>query len=95
MSDKLRDRQGYNEAQKARIENIGILVASGLIAGEAMVGLVVATFNFANIPIPVLLPNPSFFNGLLAMALIIFVMLRTPLANPGKPDEPAPPTAMM
>jgi putative OPT family oligopeptide transporter len=95
LTDTLRDRKGYNEAQKARMENIGILVASGLIAGEAMVGLVVATFNFANIPIPVLIPNPSFFNGLLAMALIIFVMIRTPLSNPGKPDEPAPPTAMM
>jgi putative OPT family oligopeptide transporter len=94
-SDRLRDRQGYNEAQKARIENIGILVASGLIAGEAMVGLVVASFNFASIPIPVLLPNPPFFYGLIAMALIIFVMLRVPLSHPGKPDEPAPPTAMM
>ena len=80
--------------QKARIENTGILVAS-LIAGEAMVGLVVATFNFASIPIPVLIPNPSFFNGLVAMAIIIFVMLKVPLSNPGRPDEPAPPTAMM
>ena len=81
--------------QKARIENTGILVASGLIAGEAMVGLVVATFNFASIPIPVLIPNPSFINGLVAMAIIIFVMLKVPLSNPGRPDEPAPPTAMM
>ena len=95
LSDTLRNRNGYNEAQKARIENIGILVASGLIAGEAMIGLVVATFNFASIPIPVLIPNPSFINGLVAMAIIIFVMLKVPLSNPGRPDEPAPPTAMM
>ncbi len=95
LSDTLRGREGYNEAQKARVENIGVLVASGLIAGEAMVGLVVATFNFARIPIPVLFENPSFYTGLAAMALIVFVMLKVPLSNPGRPDEPAPPTAMM
>ena len=33
------ERRGFNEAQRARVENIGVLVASGMIAGEAMVGL--------------------------------------------------------
>jgi hypothetical protein len=43
----------------------------------------------------VLFENPSFYSGLAAMALIIFIMLKVPLSNPGRPDEPAPPTAMM
>jgi hypothetical protein len=32
---------------------------------------------------------------LIVMGLILFILVRTPLANPGHPDEPAPPTAMM
>ena len=40
--DKQAAKRGYNEAQKARVENAGVLAASGLIAGEALMGLVVA-----------------------------------------------------
>lgn len=32
-----------NDAQKARIENNGVLLAAGLIAGEALVGLFLAS----------------------------------------------------
>ena len=38
--------RGYNDAQRARVENSGVLVASGLIAGEALMGLVVAAVVF-------------------------------------------------
>ena len=31
-------RRGFNAAQKARVENAGVLTASGLIAGEAVSG---------------------------------------------------------
>ena len=40
--DKIRDKRGYNAAQKARVENAGVLAASGLIAGEALIGLFIA-----------------------------------------------------
>jgi hypothetical protein len=66
-----------------------------MIAGEALVGLVVATFRFFDWPIPEIFPQPSFLVGLGVMALILFLLIRTPLANPGRPDEPAPPTAIM
>ena len=39
FTDRLRDRRDFNDAQKARIENAGVLTASGLIAGEALCGL--------------------------------------------------------
>src|ERR1044071_8528509 len=42
LTDKFRNRGEFNDAQKARIENAGVLTASGLIAGEALCGLVVA-----------------------------------------------------
>jgi len=40
--DKIRGKRGYNDAQKARVENAGVLAASGLIAGEALLGLFIA-----------------------------------------------------
>ena len=42
VTDKLRDRRGFNDAQKARVDDCGVLTASGLIAGEALCGLAVA-----------------------------------------------------
>ena len=46
VGDWVADRRGYNAAQKARVENAGVLTASGLIAGEALMGLVWAGLQF-------------------------------------------------
>jgi putative OPT family oligopeptide transporter len=93
--DTIRDRGTFNEAQRARMENIGVLCASGMIAGEALIGLVIATFRFFEWPVPAMFANPSFAVGGVVMAIILFILIRTPLANPGDPNEPAPPVAMM
>ena len=95
ITDRCRDRGGFNDAQKARIENAGILTASGLIAGEALVGLVVATFQFLNQPLPVIFKEPSILAGFVVLVVLAAVMIRVPLDNAGRPEEPAPPTAMM
>jgi uncharacterized oligopeptide transporter (OPT) family protein len=94
-TDKLRDRRGYNEAQKTRVDNAGILVASGLIAGEALCGLVVAGFVGAGKNVTLFHWTPPFWTAVLAFALLALAMIRVPLANAGSPDEPAPPSAMM
>ena len=95
FTDKLRDRRGYNDAQKARVDNAGVLTASGLIAGEALCGLVIAAIVGTNHTLwHIDLGNFS-LSGLIGMAVLIVVMMRIPLANAGSPDEPAPPTAIM
>jgi putative OPT family oligopeptide transporter len=95
FTDRLAERRGFNHAQRARVENIGVLVASGLIAGEALAGLVTATFNFKEWPLAVIFANPSYWAGLVVMALIAWALVRIPMTNAGRPDEPAPPVAMM
>jgi putative OPT family oligopeptide transporter len=92
-TDKLRDRRGLNDAQKARVENAGVLTASGLIAGEALCGLVIAGVWRGNTP--QLLKHPHWIGMIIAAVALIAVMIRVPLANAGHPDEPAPPTAIM
>jgi putative OPT family oligopeptide transporter len=95
LTDVMRDRRGFNDAQKARVENAGVLVASGLIAGEALTGLLVAAFRFFEWPLPELFKEPSILAGFVVLALMAFGMVKVPLGNAGRPDEPAPPAAMM
>jgi putative OPT family oligopeptide transporter len=94
-TDKLRDRRGYNDAQKARVDNAGILTASGLIAGEALCGLVIAGLVGSGKDVTLVHWTPSIGAALAALAVLVIVMVRVPLANAGRPEDPAPPTAIM
>jgi putative OPT family oligopeptide transporter len=95
ITDRMRQRAGFNEAQSARIENTGVLAASGLIAGEALAGLVIAWFNFRDWALPSIFAHPSYMVALVFLALIAFVLIKVPLGTAGDPNEPAPPIAMM
>jgi len=77
------------------VENVGILTASGLIAGEALMGLVIAMFRFFEWPLPEIFKEPSYLFGFAVIVLLGVLLVRLPLANAGSPDEPAPPAAMM
>ncbi len=93
--EKSANRRNLNQAQRARVENIGILLASGLIAGEALTGLVRAGLTFFNIKIPGIFGSPSYLFGLVFLALIGFYLVAVPLRHAGKAEEPAPPSAVV
>ena len=95
ITDMIRDSRGYNDAQKARVDNAGVLTASGLIAGEALCGLVIAALVGTGYDVAIVTWTPPFIAALVALAVLIFGMVRTPLANAGRPEDPAPPTAIM
>jgi hypothetical protein len=100
LTDKFRNRAALNDAQKARVENAGVLTASGLIAGEALCGLVVAGFRAAEKTRGhAILPDFTWAGtavlSIFVLAALAVLMIRLPLANAGRPDEPAPPTAIM
>ncbi|MGB8771833.1 MAG: oligopeptide transporter, OPT family [Candidatus Korobacteraceae bacterium] len=95
ITDKMRDSKDFNEAQKARVENAGVLTASGFIAGEALMGIVIAIFRYKQWPLPVIFQHPNVISGFIVLVILAIVMVRVPLANAGRPDEPAPPTAIM
>ena len=96
-------KRGYNDAQKARVENAGILSASGLIAGEALIGLFIAAAVFIrdraeNIPKFWTIPFFETVGPWLAIpvfAVLALYLIYVPLSKAGAPDEPAPPTAVM
>jgi len=94
-SNSLSKRSQFNEAQRTRIESVGILIASGLIAGEALMGLIVATLRFFDIGLPHILEEGSYLIGLAVLAILGLVLIRLPHNNAGRPEDPAPPAAMM
>jgi putative OPT family oligopeptide transporter len=100
--DKMVARRKYNDAQKARVENAGVLTASGLIAGEALMGLLVAVLvaalgkdwnGFVTNNLPTGWPA-GWLAIAFALALFAYLVFM-PLRKAGAPDEPAPPTAVM
>ena len=95
MTDTLSKRAGNNEAQRTRVESIGILIASGLIAGEALTGLLMATLKFKDVKIPEIFADPSYLFGFAVMLALGAMMIRLPLRGAGRPEDPAPPAAMM
>jgi hypothetical protein len=105
LADTIAKRKGFNEAQMARFGNVGVLIASGLIAGEALMGLVTSGLAIRDINVGTLFQgaegSPNYFNdpsypvGVAVMAFIAYLLIRIPLKNAGDPNEPAPPAAMM
>jgi putative OPT family oligopeptide transporter len=96
LGDWVAKRRGFNGAQMARVENSGVLTASGLIAGEAVLGLLWAGLQFA----PAwtrrqIFTHPSYLAGIGMMMVLAALMIWLPLSSAGDPNEPAPPTAMM
>ena len=87
----------FNDAQKARIENTGVLLAAGFIAGEALTGLGFAPFKIAKINLLQIFAHPAdmWWISIIVLAIIAFIMVRVPIKNAGNPDDPAPPTAVM
>lgn len=81
----------YDESQKASVSDAGTLLASGLIAGEAILGILLAVLFVANVPSgPQLLIGADHFPwfdqwagwlSLVAFAAIAWVLLRVPFAR--------------
>jgi threonine/homoserine/homoserine lactone efflux protein len=99
LADQWVKRRGFNAAQTARVENAGILTASGLIAGEALMGLLYAGLRAyvwapPKTP-PQIFANPLYLAGLAVLAGLAWLMIRSPMKAAGDPNEPAPPSAMM
>lgn len=98
-------KRNLNAAQRVRMDNNGILLASGLIAGEALTGLAIAGLAFKDIALPkifgaaadnpLIAMEPSYLVGVLVFIILGFLLVKIPLANAGSPDEPAPPSAMV
>lgn len=93
--ERVNAKKQFNDAQKSRVENNGILLAAGLIAGEALIGLLFAGFAFFEVKLFSFFAEPSFLISLIVFAAIAWLLIQIPVKNAGKPDDPPPPQVSM
>jgi putative OPT family oligopeptide transporter len=79
LSDYLISKKNYSPEQKEKLNNTGILLSSGLIAGEALIGLLFAGLAFADIKVFHMFVVPSFVVSLVAIAIIGIFLVWTPI----------------
>lgn len=94
IMDYVTRRKKFHDSQKTRIENTGVLLASGFIAGEALTGIIIAIIVGSGFAMPVVFDHPSFIGGIAVFVLLALILVKVPIKNAGRPDEPAPPSAM-
>jgi hypothetical protein len=66
---------------KEKITSIGVLLSSGLIAGEALLGLLFAGLAFGEIKLFHMFESPSYVLSLVCIGIIGFMLVRIPLKN--------------
>jgi len=73
--DKMADKRGASSSEKDVVNNTGLLLASGLVAGEALVGIILAGFVGAGISLKHVFGIPESFEGYWILGLVVFAIL--------------------
>jgi|Deesub1362B_J571_1020462.scaffolds.fasta_scaffold02485_5 putative OPT family oligopeptide transporter len=86
MVTKMAEKRSVAESDKEKIENTGILLASGLVAGEALMGIILAVLVTANIHLPSLvatatggLKTLTSLLSLVVFMILAYILIRIPL----------------
>ena len=74
---RIYQRRKLSKELTGRGENVGILLASGLIAGEAIMGILIAALVVADVRLPFLSENP--LGGLVVFAVLAAILIGIPL----------------
>ncbi len=72
------------QLNKEKTENTGILIASGLIAGEALMGIIIAATivaNKGNALLPTIIEGGNPWLGLVVFGVLAYVLISIPLKN--------------
>jgi putative OPT family oligopeptide transporter len=78
LVDSMLSRKKYTPEQMERANNTGVLVASGFVAGEALMGVLIAGLVVADIHLPELISDPTVrgWIGLLVFPLALWLFYR-------------------
>jgi len=75
--DKIAQKKFEDKKKLDVIENTGILLASGLVAGEALTGVILAALFIINIQLPLISDSPIL--GLLIFAIVFYILIKVPI----------------
>jgi len=81
LLDRLAEKRTAGAGVKEKMGNVGVLLASGLIAGEALLGLLFAGLALAEIKLFHMFESPSYILSIVCIALIGALLIRVPLRN--------------
>jgi len=73
--DSVAKKKIRDQKDKDVLDNTGLLIASGLVAGEALVGIILAGLVVANVNLRELVGLPADFHGFWWLGLIVFLLL--------------------
>ncbi len=77
LFDLIIKKRSYSEQEIIQIENRGILLASGLVAGESIMGVLLAGLYLLNVHLPHIVDN--FYAGFVIFPLIALILIFAPL----------------
>ena len=84
LVDKIAAKRKIEGKAKESVDNIGVLLASGLIAGEALLGLLFAGLAFAEIKIFEIFESPWYLASLVCIGLLGLFLVRIPFKGTEK-----------
>ena len=90
VADYLANKRGFRDSQKTSMENTGVLLASGFIAGESLMAVIIAfvvlglDVSGSSFSLSQLAPFETPWLGLLVFAIVIYMLIWMPLKNAKK-----------
>lgn len=92
ITKKIASKKGFSAAEMIETENKGTLIASGFVAGEAIIGVLLALIVVLNINIPKLysifgLKEGSGILGIFVFLLLGWILIKFPLTPFAKSDN--------
>jgi putative OPT family oligopeptide transporter len=76
---KIAQKRAYDDEKNMKLENTGVLLASGFIAGEALMGLLFAGLAFFDKKIFHIFDKPSYLVSLIVLVILAAIMIYFPL----------------
>ena len=83
LVDRIAAKRKIEGKDKEAIDNVGVLLASGLIAGEALLGLLFAGLAFAEIKLFHAFESPWYLVSIVCIGILGLFLVRIPLRKAG------------
>jgi putative OPT family oligopeptide transporter len=81
LLERILERRSVEASLRERIDNVGVLLSSGLIAGEALLGLLFAALAFREVAIPEVFERPTYLLSFVFILIIGWVLVGLPLRS--------------
>ena len=78
LLDRVAERESWDGERKSLVGNTGTLLASGLIAGEAIIGILFAALAFRDIALPAIFARPAYLASVVSMAILGAILIAVP-----------------